>query len=129
MTKQTKTSIPHGEKLSIFRLLSMGRFREVERLLMNQPYLRQLMLNLPGFRQTPFFKKRIRFYRHFAKQNGMAQKLRTEDKDCIRSAFAYSHCPSAAIKRTAKNMLMSYEATTWSYKAERARLFARKMRP
>ena len=124
-----KISKTQCEKTSFFQLIASGKFREAEKALINQPYLRTLLLHLPGLRHTPFFKKRIRFYRHFAKHNGLVKKLRHDEKQTMRDAFAQSHCASTTLKTIAHNMLKEYENTTFSYRAQRARLLCRKLRP
>ena len=114
------------EKTSFFQLMASGRFLEAEKALINQPYLRRLLLQLPGLRHTPFFKKRIRFYKDFAKHHGLVKKLRDDDKLTMRDAFAQSHCASTTIKDVASNILKNYEDTTFCYKARRARLICKK---
>jgi len=114
------------EKKTFLQLIAQGRFLEVEKALINQPQLRNLLLHLPGLRHTHFFKKRIRFYKNFAKHNGMVSNLREQDKDRMRDAFAQSHCAKVAIKNAASKLLEEYENTSWVYRARKARLFCKR---
>jgi|GEM_PF-5242693 len=130
MMKKNKNTRPAQQAESLLKLLSKGQFSDVEKLLINHPHLRRLLLNMPGLRHTPFYRKRITFYKNFAKQHGMLQNIscKQQDKDTLRNAFAHSHCPSKAITSAAKQTLKSFFMGQYGYKAKRAKLFA-KLKP
>jgi hypothetical protein len=90
--------------LSFLELIAAGRLAEAEKILINNPILRETALKyLPGLRHTTFFKERIRFYRNFAKKNKMVSRLRGEDRQRLRDEFAASHCKTLALKKAAED--------------------------
>ncbi len=93
-TNNTKTE----QKLSVIQLIAQGRFAEVEKLCINHPSLRQVLLQWRGVRHTAFFKKRLKFYKNFAKKSGL-RKFTPEVKNQMREQFAREHCLKTSLKR------------------------------
>lgn len=128
MIKKTKkhNARPQADAQSFLRLLAKGKFSDVEKLLINHPSLRRLLLNMPGLRHTPFYRKRIAFYKSFAKRHNLLRDVscKHQDKESLRNAFAHSHCPSIAIKAAAKQKLKTFFMGQYDYRAKRAKLFA-----
>lgn len=89
---------------SILQLLAKGRFTEIEKLCINNQKLRMILLHWRGIRQTAFFKKRLRFYKEFAKELGL-REFTPEIKNQMREEFAKRHC----LKQTLKNVIESYD--------------------
>lgn len=86
-------------------LLAQGRLTDAEIMLRNNEGLRKALLYIPGLRHTQFFKNRIRFYREYAKANGMVNKLRGGDREALRHQFAQSNCCITALRNAASKAL------------------------
>lgn len=96
---------------SILRLLAKGQFAEIERLCINNPTLRSVLLHWRGIRDTAFFKNRLRFYREFAKQSNL-REFSPEIKNKMRDEFAKRHC----IKQTLSDVIDSYDMAAFTTK-------------
>lgn len=101
---------------SILRLLAKGQFAEIENLCINNSQLRSILLQWKGLRQTAFFKKRLKFYKNFARETGLRQ-FTPEVKNQIRCEFAKKHC----LKNTVKEALDSYDIAAFTTKISRIR--------
>lgn len=111
MSKQKDT-----KNCSIIRLLAQGRFTEIERLCINNPKLREILLHWKGIRKTAFFKNRLKFYKNFARETGL-RKFTPEVKNQIRCEFAKKHC----FKNTLKEAIDSYDIAAFTTKISRIR--------
>lgn len=98
-----------ADKATLLRFFARGQFAEAEILLRNNAQLRKVLLYLPGLRHTKFFKNRIRFYKEYARAHGMVRKLRCQDRQKLRHAFAQSHCTVNGIKRAARIALQTLQ--------------------
>lgn len=94
---------------TVFQLLAKGRLSELEKLCINNPKLRSVLLHWRGVRQTAFFKKRLKFYKNFAKQTGL-RKFTPEVKNQMRNEFAKRHCLTQTLK-TAYQSLKAQKAS------------------
>lgn len=90
-------------------LLAQGRLTDAEIMLRNHAKLRKALLHIPGLRHTRFFKNRIRFYREYARANGMVNRLRGEDRETLRHQFARSNCCMSSLKKAARQALEKTE--------------------
>lgn len=91
-----------ADRQGLLKLLAQGRIAEAEILLRNNAHLRAALLHLPGLRHTEFFKRRLRFYREFARANGMENCLSVTDRQTLRNEFAHSHCMTHALRQVAQ---------------------------
>ena len=99
-----------NQRRSFLQLLAKGRFAEAEMMMISSPNMRKVMLHLPALRHTRFFKERIRFYREYARKNGMVGKLRDTDRDTLRNQFAESHCKMTALSKACGKALHALDA-------------------
>ena len=90
MTKHTST---------VFELLAKGRFSDIEKICINHPQLREILLHWKGIRKTAFFKNRLKFYRQFAQRTNI-REFTPELKNQIRDEFAQENCLKQILKRT-----------------------------
>jgi len=101
----------HNKTLSPLHLLTTGRFAEIERLCINNPKLREILLHWKGVRETAFFKKRLRFYKNFAKNTGL-RKFTPQVKNKMREEFANHHC----VKKSLQRVIDSYDIAAFTTK-------------
>ncbi len=106
----------NDKQCSLLQLLAQGKFSEIERICINNPTLRQVLLHWRGVRQTAFFKKRLKFYKNFAKETGL-RKFTPEVKNQMRDEFAKRHC----LKQTLKDVADSYDMAAFTTKISRIR--------
>ena len=117
----TNNSRPNSQK-SLFKLMASGQFCEVEKLCINNPQLREILLHWGGIRHTAFFKKRIKFYKEFAKERGLSE-FSPEVKNQMRDEFASKHC----LKKTIQDAIDSYDLAAFTTQISRIR-FLQKLR-
>lgn len=98
------------------RLLANGQFTKIEKICVNNSQLRAILLHWKGIRKTAFSKKRLKFYKNFAKQSGL-RDFTPEVKNQIRDEFARKHC----LKQTLKNTIDSYDIAAFTTKISRIR--------
>ena len=100
-------------KRRFLKALAQGRFTEAEVILTSNPALQSVLMHLPGLRHTAFFKnaikRRISFYRDYARANDMVSGLSDDDKQELRNQFAMSHCKTRAIRDAAQRLISEYE--------------------
>lgn len=107
---------------SVFQLMASGQFCEVEKLCINNPQLREILLHWRGIRHTEFFKKRIKFYKEFAKSRGLCE-FSPEIKNQMRDEFAAQNC----MKKMLQDVVDSYDLAAFTTKISRIR-FLQKLR-
>jgi len=108
MTKLHKKTDQSSE-LSVIQLLMQGRFAELEKICINNPSLREILLHWRGVRGSSFFKRRLRFYRNFAKKSGL-RKFTPEAKNQLRDEFAREHCLKTTLRRVKEATLKGYDS-------------------
>jgi|GEM_PF-5619076 len=105
-----------NKKCSIMRLLANGQFTEIEKLCINNSQLRAILLHWKGIRKTAFFKKRLKFYKNFARNSNL-REFTPEVKNQIRCEFARKHC----LKQTLHDAIDSYDIAAFTTKISRIR--------
>lgn len=103
-------------KRSIFQLIAAGQFHEIEKLCINNPQLREILLHWRGVRHTAFFKKRLKFYKEFAQAKGLSE-FSPDIKNQMRDEFAAKHC----LKKTIQDVMDSYDLAAFTTKISRIR--------
>jgi hypothetical protein len=109
------------KNISFIQLLAKGRFAEAEVMLASNPNLMNVVRRLPALRHTNFFKKRLRFYKDYARKNGMGCRFDGAQKSQMRDAFARSHCKTNALKKACESLLDSYDIAAFTTKISRIR--------
>lgn len=84
--------------LSVIDLLRLGKLSELQKISINNPQMRAVLLQWRGLRQTAFFKRRMKFYKQFAKKTGL-RKFTPEVKNQMRDEFARQQCLRMALQR------------------------------
>ncbi len=101
---------------SFTELLKKGDLAAIERLCINNPKLRDILLHWKGVRKTAFFRNRLRFYKNFARKSGV-RKFTPEVKNQMREEFAQKHC----LKQTLQHVVDSYDIAAFTTKISRIR--------
>ena len=100
----------------IFELLAKGRLSEIEKIFINHPHLREILLHWKGIRKTAFFKNRIHFYKNYARQCDITH-FTPEVKNTMRDEFAKRHC----LRQTLQDVIDSYDIAAFTTKISRIR--------
>ena len=107
-------------KQTVFELLAKGQFSEVEKICINHPQLREVLLHWKGIRKTAFFKNRLKFYRNFARKSNIRQ-FTPEVKNQMRDEFAQEHCMKTTLQKVKTATLKGYDKAAFTTEISRIR--------